>query len=76
MIGLVHNIIIKFSMQPAHAWQPAAAKFSTAVYTPWCTASCVPEYGRTASSGNDGVGTVDCDSRRAVGPIRTIRGVF
>ena len=75
MIGLVHNIKFRY-IAAAHAWQPAAAKFSTAVYTPWCTASCVPEYGRTASSGNNGVGTADCDSRRAVGPIRTIRGVF
>ena len=30
----------------------------------------------TASTGNDGAGAVDCDSRRAVGPIRTIRGVY
>ena len=30
----------------------------------------------TASTVNDGVGAVDCDSRRAVGPIRTIRGVY
>ena len=31
---------------------------------------------RTATTGNDGAGAVDCDSRRAVGPIRTIRGVY
>ena len=30
----------------------------------------------TASSFNDGAGAVDCNSRRAVGPIRTIRGVY
>ena len=30
----------------------------------------------TASIGNDGAGAVDCDSRRAVGPIKTIRGVY
>ena len=30
----------------------------------------------TATTGNDGAGAVDCDSRRAVGPIRTIRGVY
>ena len=30
----------------------------------------------TASTGNDGAGAVDCDSRRAVGPIKTIRGVY
>ena len=30
----------------------------------------------TASIGNDGAVAVDCDSRRAVGPIRTIRGVY
>ena len=30
----------------------------------------------TASIVNDEAGAVDCDSRRAVGPIRTIRGVF
>jgi hypothetical protein len=29
----------------------------------------------TASSCNDGAGAVDCDSRRAVGPTKTIRGV-
>ena len=34
----------------------------------------VPYLG-TASSGNDRAGAVDCDSRRAVGPVRTIRGV-
>ena len=30
----------------------------------------------TASIGNDGAGAVDSDLRRAVGPIRTIRGVY
>ena len=30
----------------------------------------------TASIGNDGAGAVDCHSRRAVGPIRTTRGVY
>ena len=30
---------------------------------------------RTASSSNDGAGAVDCDSRRAVGPTKIIRGV-
>ena len=30
----------------------------------------------TASTGNDGVLCLDCDSRRAVGPVRTIRGVY
>ena len=30
----------------------------------------------TTGEPNDGVLCVDCDSRRAVGPIRTIRGVF
>ena len=30
----------------------------------------------TASTGNDGAGAVDCDFRRAVGPTKTIRGVF
>ena len=30
----------------------------------------------TASSGNDGILCVDCDSRRDVGPTKTIRGVF
>ena len=34
------------------------------------------QYLGTASTGNDGAGAVDCDSRRAVGPIRTIRGVY
>ena len=31
---------------------------------------------RTSVTANDGAGAVDCDSRRAVGPIRTIRGVY
>ena len=30
----------------------------------------------TALSGNNGAGAVDCDSRRAVGPVTTIRGVY
>ena len=30
----------------------------------------------TASSGNDTVLCLDCDSRRAFGPVRTIRGVY
>ena len=30
----------------------------------------------TASTGNDGVLCLDCDSRRAFGPTKTIRGVF
>ena len=30
----------------------------------------------TASSSNDRVLCVDCDSRRAVGPTKTIRGVY
>ena len=40
------------------------------------------QYGRTmharaaAEARKHGVGVVDCDSRRAVGPIRTIRGVY
>ena len=29
----------------------------------------------TALPSNDGAGAVDCDSRRAVEPVRTIRGV-
>ena len=29
----------------------------------------------TASTDNNGVGAVDCDSRRVVGPTKTIRGV-
>ena len=33
-------------------------------------------YSYTASLANDGTGAVDCDSHRAVGPVRTIRGVF
>jgi hypothetical protein len=39
------------------------------------------QYGRTlhacaaAEPRNNGAGAVDCDSRRAVGPVRTIRGV-
>ena len=30
----------------------------------------------TATKSNDGAGTADCDSRRAVGPTKTIRGVY
>ena len=30
----------------------------------------------TATKSNDGVGTADCNSRRAVGPTKTIRGVY
>ena len=36
----------------------------------------VPGYSCTAANGNDKAGAVDCDSRRAVGPTKTIRGVF
>ena len=36
----------------------------------------VGRYLGTACSGNDGVLCVDCDSRRAVGPTKTIRGLF
>ena len=35
----------------------------------------VGRYLGTACSGNDGVLCVDCDSRRAVGPLIAIRGV-
>jgi hypothetical protein len=40
------------------------------------------QYGRTLHARaaveprNRGAGTADCDSRRAVGPIRTIRGLY
>ena len=40
------------------------------------------QYGRTlharaaAEPRNRGAGTADCDSRRAVGPTKTIRGVY
>jgi hypothetical protein len=30
----------------------------------------------TALNGNDGAVAVDCNSRRAVGPTKTIRGVY
>ena len=30
----------------------------------------------TASSANNRAVAVDCDSRRAVGPVRTIRGIY
>ena len=43
----------------------------TAVYT-----AVLITYSCTASAGNDGAGAVDCDSRRAVGPTKTIRGVY
>ena len=34
------------------------------------------EYHGTASTGNDGGLGLDCDSRRDVGPTKTIRGVY
>ena len=43
----------------------------TAVYT-----AVLITYSCTASAGNDGARAVDCDSHRAVGHFRTIRGVF
>ena len=43
----------------------------TAVYT-----AVLITYSCTASAGNDGAGAVDCDSQRAVGHVRTIRGVY
>jgi hypothetical protein len=36
----------------------------------------IPSRTGTAFTGNDGVLCLDCDSRRAVGPTKTIRGVF
>ena len=48
---------------------------STMVYTAVYTAVLIT-YSCTASAGNDGAGAVDCDSHRAVGPVRNIRGVF
>ena len=36
----------------------------------------VPALRGTATKSNDGAGTADCDSRRAVGPTKTIRGVY
>ena len=52
-----------------------------------CIKRSVPRYGRytakyrtpdkgTASNSNDSVLCLDCDSRRAFGPTKTIRGVF
>ena len=32
--------------------------------------------GGTASPSNDGAVAIQCDSRRAVGPTKTIRGVY
>jgi hypothetical protein len=52
------------------------------LYLTMCVHTCVKPYLvplitlGTASNGSNGAGAVDCDSRRAVGPIRTIRGVF
>ena len=45
---------------------------------PECTSLyCVPVLdSSTASKSNDGTGRLDCDSRRAVGPTKTIRGVY
>jgi hypothetical protein len=40
-----------------------------------CTV-CTLLYLGTASSSNDKVLCLDCDSRRAFGPTKTIRGVF
>ena len=33
-------------------------------------------YSCTTSPRNDGAGRLDCDSRRVVGPTKTIRGVY
>ena len=56
---------------------------STMVYTavlvlPRGTFESMKKYTGTASNSNDKATTraVDCDSRRAVGPTKTIRGVF
>ena len=35
-----------------------------------------PACARAAEPRNHGAGIVDCDSRRAVGPTKTIRGAF
>ena len=47
--------------------------YTQAVTAVWCVYTAVNS--GTASTVNDGVGAVDCDSRRAVGPTKTIRGV-
>ena len=48
--------------------------YTQAVTAVWCVYTAVNS--GTASTVNDEAGAVDCDSRRAVGPIRTIQGVF
>ena len=48
--------------------------YTQAVTPVWCVYTAVNS--GTASTVNDEAGAVDCDSRRAVGPIRAIRGVY
>ena len=75
------GVITILDLKPRRSLPPSlpveAVPEFTAVYT---HRTAVIPRGRavlnTASIGNDGAGAVDCDSRRAVGPIRTIRGVY
>ena len=41
-----------------------------------CSIFNIDFHSGTAFIGNDGAGAVECDSRRAVGPTKTIRGVL
>ena len=57
---LVKNMVKKYRTHTCNY-------LGTAVHVVWSD---------TASASNDGVLGLDCDSHRAVGPIRTIRGVY
>jgi len=49
-------------------------RFNSDMYT--CIMGPLSPLKGTASPSNDGAGRLDCDSRRAFGPTKTIRGIF
>ena len=55
---------------------PQALGFNKSTVRPYPLRPAAKTLPRTASNGNDGAVAVDCDSRRAFGPTKTIRGVF
>ena len=50
--------------------------YTAVLVVPRGTFESMKKYTGTASNSNDKARAVDCDSRRAVGPTKTIRGVF
>jgi hypothetical protein len=58
---------------PYDSARPGASTENVLIRPPLDTR--VPRAG-TASPRNDGARRLDCDSRRAVGPTKTIRGVY